>query len=266
MKKVIILLLAVFPLMVSAQTDLTPEQEMEKAQKELEAAQKRLAEAQERMRKAKESASEEPQKAPEAGWSVPQEEEQEWAEPGQPAATKAAKPSKAEELAPYLAPEAVPMVDGKVEWSCTVEAPGENAGTLYGRCRRFLNDLIHAENSQKESRVALLNEQGHSVIASMREWLTFSTTYLSLNRTTFGYVLQATCADGRATLTMSRLTYNYDLQGKHESFKAEEWITDEVALNKERTRLLPLSGKMRRKTIDRKNELFKQFENAIKDK
>ena len=45
MKKLIMLLLAALPLVAVAQTELTPEQELEKAQKELEAAQRKLTEA-----------------------------------------------------------------------------------------------------------------------------------------------------------------------------------------------------------------------------
>lgn len=280
------LLLAALPLMAQAQTELTPEQEVEKARKELEAAQKKLAlaqerarqeaerhatleagkvaQAQERVQKNEERRAEATQEEPVAGWSVPQAEELPVAEAERPLTKEARKISKEEELAPYLAADAVPLVDGKVEWSCTVEVPGERVDALFDKCKKFLTDLTRADNTLKESRVALLNAREHSVIASMREELTISSTYLSLNHPTLGYVLQATCKDGKATLTMSRLTYNYDKQGQNQSYKAEEWITDDVSLSKDRTRLQPLQGKMRRKTIDRKNELFKQFEAAVK--
>ena len=45
---------------------------------------------------------------------------------------------------------------------------------------------------------------------------------------------------------------------------AEEWITDENALNKAKTKLLKYSGKFRRKTIDRKDEIFENITNALK--
>ena len=39
-------------------------------------------------------------------------------------------------------------------------------------------------------------------------------------------------------------------------FKAEEWISDKEALNKDKTKLYPKSGKFRRKTVDRVEEIF----------
>jgi colicin import membrane protein len=45
---------------------------------------------------------------------------------------------------------------------------------------------------------------------------------------------------------------------------AEEWITDKEAVNKKNTKLLPISGKFRRKTIDRKDFLFNKFESLLK--
>jgi colicin import membrane protein len=37
---------------------------------------------------------------------------------------------------------------------------------------------------------------------------------------------------------------------------AEDWITDENALNKKKTKLAKYTGKFRRKTIDRKDNIF----------
>ena len=45
---------------------------------------------------------------------------------------------------------------------------------------------------------------------------------------------------------------------------AEKWITDAVALNKRKTRLSKGSAKFRRKTIDRKDEIFSAITNALK--
>jgi colicin import membrane protein len=47
---------------------------------------------------------------------------------------------------------------------------------------------------------------------------------------------------------------------------AEEWISDEYAVNKKRTKLYPISGKFRRKTIDRKDFIFNKFETLLNEK
>ena len=46
-------------------------------------------------------------------------------------------------------------------------------------------------------------------------------------------------------------------------YKAEEWITNKYAVNKKGTKLLPISGKFRRKTVDRMNELMGNIHIAL---
>lgn len=62
---------------------------------------------------------------------------------------------------------------------------------------------------------------------------------------------------------MSRVKYKYATQGKSETYLAEKWITDKEAVNKKHTRLYPISGKFRRKTIDRKDEIFETLREAL---
>ena len=50
-----------------------------------------------------------------------------------------------------------------------------------------------------------------------------------------------------------------------EEAQTEEWISDKEAVNKKNTKLLPLSGKFRRKTIDRKDFLFNKFESLLNE-
>ena len=102
MKKLIMLLLAALPLVAVAQTELTPEQELEKAQKELEAAQRKLTEARERAQKAQQTQGEAPRKEENAGWTVPQNQTPVAKKQDPAEKRKEAKPSKAEDLAPYL--------------------------------------------------------------------------------------------------------------------------------------------------------------------
>ena len=45
---------------------------------------------------------------------------------------------------------------------------------------------------------------------------------------------------------------------------AEEWITDEEALNKKKTGLNRMSAKFRIKTIDRKDNIFDTISNALR--
>jgi colicin import membrane protein len=65
-------------------------------------------------------------------------------------------------------------------------------------------------------------------------------------------------------MEMSHIKYFYEEERNPQRYKAEEWITDKEAVNKKNTRLLPLTGKFRRKTIDRKDYLFNKIEGLLK--
>lgn len=163
----------------------------------------------------------------------------------------------------YLAAGAVPEVDGKVQWTCDINVPGKNAQQIYDEMLRIMSKLTKEENQLERSKVALVNEQEHKIASTMQEWLVFTSTFLSLDRAKMSYILNADCEDGHLKLTMERISYVYG-EGKDANYyKAEEWITDKNAVNKKHTRLLPMSGKFRRKTIDRKNELFKTIKAEI---
>ncbi|WP_455063495.1 DUF4468 domain-containing protein [Prevotella fusca] len=164
----------------------------------------------------------------------------------------------------YLQKGIIPEVGGQVVWTETVDVPGATADQLYDKAFAYLTELTQGSNQLDGSKVALVNKSEHSIVATVHEKLVFSSSFLSLDFTQFNYVLQATCRDGQATLTMNRLTYNYDVQGNVSNLTAEQWITDKYAVNKKQTRLLPVSGKFRRATVDRKNSIFEGFVQALK--
>jgi colicin import membrane protein len=62
---------------------------------------------------------------------------------------------------------------------------------------------------------------------------------------------------------MTRINYLYEEERTPETYKAEEWITDEYGLTKKKNKLARVSGKFRRKTIDRKDYIFKRFETLL---
>ena len=82
---------------------------------------------------------------------------------------------------------------------------------------------------------------------------------LNLDRTRFRYQIAAKVEGQRITITISNISYYYneDMETMNGMiFKAEEWISDKEALNKAKTKLYPKSGKFRRKTVDRAEEIF----------
>ena len=75
----------------------------------------------------------------------------------------------------------------------------------------------------------------------------------------------AKCYDNKLHLTLSRISYNYE-EGRSTGLKttAEKWISDKQAVNKKRTKLIPGTAKFRKKTIDRKNAIFKYIAKKVK--
>ena len=158
---------------------------------------------------------------------------------------------------------AVPMVDGRVVFSKTIEAPGKSASEVYDIMQKYMERLTKTTN-QINSKIVLADKDKHELGASYEEWLVFKKSALSLDRTRFYYLLQAQCQDGQAVVTLTRIHYLYEEERAPQRIKAEDWITDQEAVNKKNTKLLPMSGKFRRKTIDRKDFLFNKFESLLK--
>ena len=159
---------------------------------------------------------------------------------------------------------AVPVVDGKVVFSTTLEAPGKSADEIYDIILKYMLRMAKEKNQFETSQVAIKDSVKHFIAGSYQEWLVFKNSGLSLDRTRFKYTLMAQCEDGKAEITLSRITYLYEEQRNPQHYTAEEWITDENALRKNKEKLLPISGKFRRKTIDRKDFLFNKLQTLLK--
>jgi len=158
---------------------------------------------------------------------------------------------------------AVPEVDGKVVFSTSINAPGKTAAQIYDILLQYMERMTKTTN-QIQSKIITADADKHEITGAYQEWLVFKKTALSLDRTRFMYALNAQCSDGRADIKMTRIRYLYEEERSPQHMTAEEWITDKEAVNKKNTKLLPISGKFRRKTIDRKGFLFNKFESLLK--
>lgn len=168
--------------------------------------------------------------------------------------------------AKYLLPDAVPVIDGKVCWETTIQAPGKSAKKIYDILLKQLEKMTKEPNQIANSAVAVKDSVNHELGAVFHEWLVFKSVALSLDRTQFNFQLLVTCDDGKADVRLTRITYDYDLERKPVHYIAEKWITDEYCVNKKHTKLYPISGKFRRKTIDRKDYIFNKFNTLLNDK
>lgn len=165
--------------------------------------------------------------------------------------------------AKYLA-GAVPEENGKVVFKKTIQAPGKKAAQVYGIVEAYLQKMTKEANQSEQSRVTVANPESNQLIGTYQEWLVFKSTALVLDRTRFFYTLSVDCFDGRAEVTITNIFYLYEEDRSPMNYKAEEWITDKWGLNKKQNKLSRVSGKFRRKTIDRKDYLFNKLESLLK--
>jgi len=165
----------------------------------------------------------------------------------------------------YLVENAVPVVDGKVCWETTIQAPGKSAQQIYDILLAQLEKMVNEPNQQKTSKVAIQDQQNHQLGAVFHEWLVFKSSALTLDQTIFNFQLMVECFDGKANVKITRISYDYDIERDPKHYTAEEWIIDKYCVNKKHTKLLPISGKFRRKTIDRKDFIFNKFNSLLND-
>ena len=159
---------------------------------------------------------------------------------------------------------AVPEVDGKVAFHTAISAPGKSADVIYSTLLNYIDRMTKADNQIENSRVVLNDPAKHEIAAYFQEWLIFTSNAITLDRTRFRFTLIVNCQDGSADVTMKRISYLYEEERKPQNLKAEDWITDKVAVNKKGTKLYPITAKFRRKTIDRKDFIFNKFEELLK--
>ena len=162
----------------------------------------------------------------------------------------------------YLA-GAVPVVDGKVTFTTTISAPGKSSQQIYDIMLAKLTELAKEEGQYENSRVNLQDMEKKLIVGSYQEQLVFKRQPLSFDYTRLMYTLMVECSDGEAKVTMTRIHYLYEEEREPQNLIAEEWITDQYGLTKKGTKLARISGKFRRKTIDRKDYLFELFNNAL---
>ena len=169
---------------------------------------------------------------------------------------------------------AVPEVDGVVTFQKNFSVTDKNEQQIYDILLAYINNSIlgNAIQNQQPQYTRIISEEKDkgSIVARVEEYMTFKRIpIISLDRTRFRYLLNADVKGKKVNLTITQISYYYneDMDGKNGiPYKAEEWITDKEAVNKKGTKLYPRSGKFRRLTIDRVEEIFQGFMDAFSTK
>ena len=196
-----------------------------------------------------------------SGWVIPTAVKKK-TEETKPATTAAGL--KLKEDPKYLEGAVTIDENGKVVFEAEMEAPGKSAEQLYELLFDYMSGLTQDKDAI-ESRIALVNKDEHIIANLMDEWLVFNSSFISLDRTECKYNLIANISDGKVKMTINHINYTYE-EGRQTGFKlpAEEVITDKVALTKKKNDLARIFGKFRKKTIDRKDQIFNEIVALIK--
>ena len=166
---------------------------------------------------------------------------------------------------------AVPETEGVVTFQKNITVTDKSEQQVYDILLAYINNSIISNAIQNQQYSRLISEEkgNGTIVARIEEYMTFSHVFLNLDRTRFRYLLSAKVTGQKVNLTITQVSYYYneDREGKNGvNYKAEEWITDKVAVNKKGTRLYPRSGKFRMRTVNRVQEIFEGFKDALTTK
>ena len=194
-----------------------------------------------------------------SGWVIPTATKKETPKP-----SAQVNGAKLKEAPKYLEGAITFDEQGKIVFDTEIEAPGKSAAQLYDLVFDYMSGLTQGKES-KASRMALVNKDEHIIANTMDEWLVFSNSFISLDRTECKYNLIAKITDGKVSLSINHINYIYE-EGRQTGFKlpAEEVIIDKVALTKKKNDLARIFGKFRKKTIDRKDQIFSEIAALVK--
>ena len=168
---------------------------------------------------------------------------------------------------------AVPEVEGVVTFQKSFSVTDKNEQQIYNILLAYINNSLIGnaiQNQQPQyTRVISEDRENSTIIARIEEYMIFHKTFYELDRTRFRYLINANVKGQKVSLTITQISYYYneDMDGKNGvNYKAEEWITDALAVNKKGTKLYPRSGKFRRMTVDRVEEIFKAIMDSFTTK
>ena len=161
---------------------------------------------------------------------------------------------------------AVPVVDGKVTFSTEIKVSTLTQDQIHETLLEWANNR-YKPTDKHSARVVYSNQEEGAIAIAGDEYIVFTSNALSLDRARTYYQLLLTSEKGKCTINISKIRYHYDeARNGGVKYVAENWITDEVALNKTKTKIYPIMGKFRRKTIDLKDDIIKDIQATLGNK
>lgn len=145
---------------------------------------------------------------------------------------------------------AVPLVDGKVVFTREFTVQGVSKDEIFNRMLNWMEKRL--AQGEENSRILYSDKEKGQIAGLGYEYLVFRSSFLSLDRSLLEYYVVADCDNERCQVSIERLKFDYE----EEVYPAEEWITDEYALNKKKTKLNRGLAKFRTNTVDYVQKFF----------
>lgn len=165
---------------------------------------------------------------------------------------------------------AVPEVNGIVTFQKSFKVPGKNKQQIHDVLQPWVKEMADKSISAPGPYGRIMQDTNDTIAARVVEWLTFKDKFLNLDQARFRYQINVIISDGRVNIIATSMAYQYGADPVTEQggvlYRAEEWISDEAAVNKKGTKLYPKSAKFRRKTVDRMESLFESAMDAFEPK
>lgn len=166
----------------------------------------------------------------------------------------------AQETSSKYLKDGVPVVNGKVIFSeeITTDVPVP-ASTLFELINKWAEENYPKSNDIK-NRILVSNPESKEIAVLGGKDLVFKNQALSLDKAFMSYQLLFDIMDSKCLVTIRNIKYDYQDARDKEILLAEKMITDEVALNKEGSKLNRYYDKFRTHTIDSVNVIFEDID------
>ena len=169
---------------------------------------------------------------------------------------------------------AVPIVDGQVVFSKNIVSPSGNSKKVFTDLLqwanlRYMADVEHGVWTDADyyrnltnAMVKSADEQTGVIVCQADEELVFTNKVLAKDYCKVNYKLEIKVEAAVVKVTISNISYVYNLTDEPQRLTAEEWITDEEAISR-KGKLYRVSGKFRVKTIDLQKQLFDEIAEVV---
>lgn len=162
---------------------------------------------------------------------------------------------------PYYMEGALVKEGKKVVFEKKINAKGNEEMTMKGVMSVIGEVIAHTEDTKISKIDSYSNDY---VKATLCEPIYFKQKKWVTDSTLIRYSIEAKYDNGKLNVKATDINYSYESGSTIVfDYPAEEWITDEYALSKDKSKLTKNAGKFRVKTIDYFIDLFAKIEDII---